>query len=83
MVVASILYCYWMIFVLVEFSCPLHLLFMVLDVSPNILDITYITCHSTYYIGGFAIKLSSYGVRVVGFIGDHLGGVHMGAGYAS
>ena len=50
---------------------------------PNILDITYITCHNIYCICGFALKVSSYGVRVVGLIGNNIGGVHMGAGEAS
>ena len=45
---------------------------------PNILDITYITCHNIYNIGGFLVEISSYGVGLVGFIGYHLGGVHMG-----
>ena len=36
----------------------------------------------TYYICGFAMEVPSYGVRVVGLIGNNLGGVHMGAGQA-
>ena len=45
----------------------------------KILDITYITCHNIHYIGGFAMENSSDGVRVAGFIGNHLGGVNMWA----
>ena len=46
---------------------------------PNILHVAYITCYDIYYIAGFAMAISSYGVRVVGFIEDHLGGIPVGA----
>ena len=81
MIVGSIMYCYWMIFLcsdgtLMSSASVVH----GNGYIPSILDITYITCYNIYYIGGFAMDMSSYGVRVVGFIGNHLGGVHMGAG---
>ena len=47
---------------------------------PNRLDVAYITCHDIYYIAGFAMEICSYGVRVVGFIGDNVGGIHVGVG---
>ena len=42
------------------------------------LVVAYITWDYLYYIAGFAVEMSSYGVRVVGFIGNHLGGIHVG-----
>ena len=75
------MYCYWM-----NFLCSDGTLMSSVSIVhgvgcfPNISDITYITSHNIYYIGGFAMEISSYGVRVVGFIGNNLGDVHMGAG---
>ena len=75
------MYCYWMIFHCSDgtLMSPASF-FHGIGCFPNILDITYITCHNIYYIGGFAMEISSYGLRVVDFIGNHLGSVHIGVG---
>ena len=71
MIVGFIMYCYWMIFLCSDgtlmFSASVHSI----GYFPNILDIAYITGHHVYYISGFAMEISSYGVRVVGFIGNN------------
>ena len=83
MIVESIMYFYLMFFLcsdgtLMSSASVLH----GIGCFPNILDMTYITCHGIYYIGRFAMEISSYGVRVVGFISNHFADVHMGASYA-
>ena len=50
---------------------------------PHILDISNIASHYIYYVTGFTIKVSSYGVWVVVLIRDDLEGVYVGASQAS
>ena len=50
---------------------------------PNILDMANIACHYIYYVTGFTMKISYYGIWMVIFVRDDLGGIHVDASQAS
>ena len=75
------MYCYWMIFLfsdgtLMSSASVVHGILC----FPNILNITYITCHDIYYIAGFAMEIFSYGGKSGWLYWRSLGRCSWGAG---
>ena len=66
-----------------ELPCPLHLLFIVFDVSPTYWMLH--TLHVMTYITllDLQLKFPLMGYERLALLGDHLGGVHVGASQAS
>ena len=84
MVTGSVVYDNWMILFCSD-GTFMSSAFTVHSVSclPNILDITNIACHYIYYITGFVVEISSYGICVVVFVGNNLRGIHVVASQTS
>ena len=84
MIVRSVVYSNWMIIfcpngALMSSTSAVHSVLC----SPHILDIANIACHYIYYVTRFTMKISSYGIWMVIFVGDDHGGIHVGASQVS